>query len=133
MTRRRSWPPRSTRATSRPRRIWSRDAFPSDLILRSVRRARLEGWPHTLRPVAVLRDARFAGSSGRGHWVDCGYPQSVGWAKARSAGPTRSDLRPRKTWARFALPTLRLPAANFSAMSLAPHRESDTHEISQLF
>jgi hypothetical protein len=30
----------------------------NDLILRSVRRTRLEGWPHTLRPVAVLRDAR---------------------------------------------------------------------------
>ena len=36
------------------------------VILRSVRRTRLEGWPRTLRPVAVLRDARFAGSSGRG-------------------------------------------------------------------
>ncbi len=28
-----------------------------DLILRSRRSRRLEGWPHTLRPVAILRDA----------------------------------------------------------------------------
>ena len=28
---------------------------------------RLEGWPHTPEPVAVFRDARCAGSSGRGH------------------------------------------------------------------
>ena len=27
------------------------------LILRSVRRTRLEGWPQTLKPVAILRDA----------------------------------------------------------------------------
>src|ERR1700722_3775397 len=41
---------------------------PSDLILRSVRRTRLEGWPQALRFVAVLRDACFAGSSGRGSY-----------------------------------------------------------------
>jgi hypothetical protein len=31
----------------------------------------------------------------------------VGWAKARSAVPTRSNPWPAQTWARFALPTLR--------------------------
>ena len=36
----------------------------TDLILRSVRRTRLEGWPQAPRPVAILRDACFAGSSG---------------------------------------------------------------------
>jgi hypothetical protein len=30
----------------------------NDLILRSLRSRRLEGWPHTPWPVAVLRDAR---------------------------------------------------------------------------
>ena len=34
------------------------------LILRSVRRTRLEGWPQSLRSVAILRDAGYAGSSG---------------------------------------------------------------------
>src|SRR5262249_13430906 len=35
-----------------------------DLILRSVRRTRLEGWPQATMYGAILRDARFAGSSG---------------------------------------------------------------------